>query len=83
MLLDSNLPVSANMYTYVAYSSMPLSIVIYSHCDAFLLELKLYVFITTGKCLCPVQVNKNAINQLCVGPSVPVCSCINDSCQVM
>ena len=34
------------------------------------------------KCSCHERIQKNSINYICVGPSIPVCSCIEKNCQV-
>ena len=34
------------------------------------------------KCSCHEKMQKNSINYMCVGPSIPVCSCIENNCQV-
>ena len=40
------------------------------------------LYIRIVKCLCHEKILKNSINYMCVGPSVPVCSCIDKNCQV-
>ena len=44
--------------------------------------LYMYLYIRLVKCLCHEKILKNSINYMCVGPSIPVCSCIDKNCQV-
>ena len=35
------------------------------------------------KCSCNAPISKDVINYLCIGPSIPVCSCVDSDCTVI